>query len=308
MNKMAFIACATLALAVGTAWAVGEELNPSAGQPPLPEKSVASPFKTGVDLYLGLSDRPGNHRYRDGMWAGQSNALPSSTYIRWDAGKGQSAKFSLGTGRLFTSHDTGYDQPAEAWVQQEWGHASLRLGKFWVPFASQEWELETKPGAMLQWNLGKIDFAASGNYNTTTRTNNGYARIGHAIGKNVSVGLSGAAGRGLTYNTSHNLAWAADACVCYQGWQVSAEYLDARGGGAEPFKFAYGKLGYDFGKWKPWVGLYGWKGNASDFGEFHSNVMALGYELRPGLVLEAGTSTATTRNTSWLQLHWTSEY
>ncbi len=281
---------------------------------PAPAETVApaEPFKYGVDAYLGTSNLSGNGRFTDGFWAGSAAAYPSVAYVRWENGRGSAAKLSLGAGRLYTGPESTVDQPVEAWWQTPLGKSGVRatIGQYWVPFAAQEWQYETKPGVMLSASRGAWDLALSANYNRKTQNANTYARLGHKFGEAGGVGISYGLGKGLSYNTDYDTAWAVDGTYAWRGWRISAEYDQMRGGSTPaPFYFAYGKLAYEnLGAWKPFIGRYVWDDKGTDtFGEFRSIVYGLSFQATPTLSLEGAYAPASNKDVTWLQLHWTWE-
>lgn len=284
-----------------------------------PTSVPATPFRVGVDYYAGATNQAGGRRFSDGYWAGSGAAFPSVGYVGWDNEKGQAARVSVGLGELYTGPNRTVTQPVEAWYRWAPGRdIRLTVGKFWVPFAAQEWQYETKPGAMVSWARGPYNLALSLNRNETTRGLNGYLRAGRVWGETGGLGVSLATGRGLSYNSVHDRGWGVDATVALGGgFRVSAEYEALRaagGGGADPsanaaFRFGYAKLAYENGgRWLPFVAHYDWRDRAGELGALRSTVYGLGYQITPGLTLEgAFAPTSAARTVSWAQLHWTWE-
>ena len=291
----------------------GEDPAAAAVAPPATaaaEPAAGSPIKVGIDSYVGVSNLEGSRRFSDGFWAGSAAAYPSLAYLRWDNGKGYAAKVSAGFGRMYTGPDSALDQPIEAWWQAPAGRGGGRVtvGKFWVPFGIQEWQYETKPGVMLQWGAGGGDIAVSANYNRVTRTANAYLRVGKSFGEQATVGVSLATGKGLSYDTDHDRAWALDGTFSWQGWSLGAEYDVLYAPGAKRFRFAYGKLSYErLGPWKPFVARYQWDDGAEQMGRFRSTVYGLNFRATPQLSVEGAYAPTSDKNVSWLQLHWTWE-
>lgn len=278
---------------------------------PAPAGETRAPamlWKIGFDNYLGTSNAPGYRRSSDGIWIGSNAAFPSSTYLRWEDGKGSAARLAFGVGSDYTGSSSTLHQPMEAWWQQPvGGKSSLTVGKYWVPFALQEWEYETKPGAMVQWADRGNTMAVSVNLNEFTHVGNTYLRFGRSVAKSLNVGISLGVGKGLTYSTEHDRGWAVDGTWNARGWQMTAEYEEFLAPGAKRFSFAFGKLAYNnLGAWKPYVGLYQWRDGLEALGQYRSAVVGLGYQLTPNLILEGGYAPQANEikhQVSWLQVH-----
>lgn len=276
---------------------------------PVEPAEPTEPFKYGVDAYLGTSNLAGNGRFTDGFWAGSAAAYPSVAYIHWENGRGSAAKLSLGTGRLYTGPESTVDQPVEAWWRTPLGKSgvSATIGQYWIPFAAQEWQYESKPGVMLSASRRAWDLSLSANYNRRTQSANTYARLGRRFGDAGVIGVSYGLGRGLSYNTDYDTAWAVDGTYAWRGWRISSEYDQMRGGGtSDPFYFAYGKLAYEnLGAWKPFIGRYVWDDKGSGaFGDFRSTVYGLSFQATRTLTLEGAYAPASSKDVTWLQLHW----
>ena len=263
------------------------------------------PLKFGVDLYAGASSLKSQGRFRDGFWAGSGPAFPSVAYLNWDNGKGSAAKLSIGAGKMYTASDSALDQPVEAWYQMPAGNLSLTVGKFWVPFAAQEWQYETKPGVMVQWAKGASSLSASANYNRQTQGTNAYLRFGRSFGEDASVGVSLGAGKGLSYDSIHNRAVGLDGTYAWNGLRFNGEYVLLQRKSSERFHFGYAKLSYEnLGKWTPFVARYTWKDKSDAFGEFDSTTFGLNYQLTSYLSVESAYAATSDKGVQWVQLHW----
>lgn len=274
------------------------------------DDAEAPGLRVGTDFYAGFSNLDGFRRIRDGFWAaGSSLAYPSAVYLRWTSPQGAQVKVAVGVGQLYNG-STAFKQPHEAWWKQPLrGKAgTLTLGKFYVPFALQEWEYETKWGAQWEREWGATGLAGALTYNRNTEKANGYARIGHQFGENLLVGVSLAAGRGISYDSVHDKAIGADFTARHGDWQALGEYVGARGSSAERFRFLWARLNYDgWKKLKPFVARYDYADTTGSLGTFRSYSVGSGYKVRENLTLEGGRAFTDTKNIWWLQLHWTPE-
>jgi len=261
------------------------------------------PFKLGMDYYNGFSSVPGHSRFSDGLWAGSNLAAPSVGYARFDDGRGNAMRVSVGIGGMYTGGGTTLNQPVEAYWQRTIGATSVTIGKYWLPFGSQEWEYETKPGVMLQWSAGPHSLALSTNYNTTTHRINTYAHASRAFGRDASLGLSFGGGKGLTYDSLHDVMWGVDAMYGFHGFRFTGEYVAALRG-SQGFGFTTGKVAYErLGAWRPYVGVYSWNDQTGAFGRFRSQVYGMQYQITPSTAIDTAIAPTSSRRTYWLQVH-----
>lgn len=261
----------------------------------------------GVDAYLGASNLPTLRTYSDGFWAGSAAAFPSVVYARAENGT-LSGKVSLGIGKLTTSSDATFRDPIEAWVQITAGSLTVTAGKFWVPFALQEWEYETKPGVMLRYEHGHMNLTAASTYCSTQETMNAYLRAGYRLASDVEVGVSGATGRGISYGTGHDRAYGVDLSAGWRGWRVTSEWLQIGDRDSNRAYFAFGRLTWERGPvWQPWIGTYAWNDRSGDFGRFRGTAYGVTCHLSPSLAIDAAIAPTSDQQTSWAQLHWTWE-
>lgn len=264
-----------------------------------------SPFTFGLDYYAGVSNLGGRRSFNDGFWAGSSTALPSTFHFGWANTHGSSAKLSVGTGDLYLASGSMLKQPVEAWMRQEIGTFSITFGKFWVPFAVQEWVYETKPGLMLEWTNNGIDLTASFNYNENTRTNNSYLRVGKRFGETFNAGFSLAAGKGLSYDSVHDRAWGLDASLNWRNWELTGEFMEALHSTGN-FRFGYARLASNhFDRWQPFISFYGWEDGTGTFGRFRSTVYGMNYQLTQEIGLEGAYAPTSDKRVWWLQVHFT---
>jgi hypothetical protein len=263
----------------------------------------------GADLYYGATNLAGNRRIRDGFWAaGAGLAYPSTLYLRLNHSRGASAKLAVSVGKLYNG-STAFDQPVEAWWKQPLrGNGAVTLGKFYVPFALQEWEYETKWGALYEREFGANTLGAALVYNRNTENANVYLRWGRNWGENLNVGLSLAGGEGLTYDSVHDKAIGVDLTASRGDFELLAEYMAARGNSSERFRFGWARLNYNrWEKLKPFLARYDYKDTTGALGAFRSYSAGVGYALRDDLTVEGGYAAATGKNIWWAQLHWTPE-
>jgi hypothetical protein len=273
-----------------------------------PKAAPSPPFKVGAELYTGGSNMPG-HRFLDaGFWAGSGVEFPSVGYARWDDGKGHAAKTAIGFGSVFAGKDKIYDQPAEAWYQFPTGKVSVTVGQYWVPFATQEWEYENKPGVMAQWSRGPWGMSISANGNIHTGSPNAYLRLSHTLGSDNVIGLSAGGGKGMSFNSAHNRGWGLDGTYGFRGVRFSTELLQMQAPGNRNFHFLWTKLGYEkLGRWKPYISWYNWNDRAGQLGHFQSTVLGASYKMSANLVIEGAVADTLRKNIGWMQLHWTWE-
>lgn len=271
-----------------------------------PDDTISStPLKVGLDLYNGISNLPGQHRFRDGFWAGSAATFPSVGYVQWDNAQGASARISVGAGKLYNGSNTAIRQPVEAYYQRPIGRLTATVGKYWIPFAQMEWEYETKPGLMLQWEGKASNLVASLNYNQNINTSNAYLRYGRKLGKNTDIGVSLGAGKGLSYDSAHNRALGLDFVHGWRGLRFSGEYFVMQNRSSDRFTFGCAKVSYEkLGRWTPFVHYNAWKDKSEELGRFRSTTFGMDYQLTPLLTIEGAFAATSGKGVSWLELHW----
>jgi hypothetical protein len=276
---------------------------------PAPSDKAHSGFKMGIDTYLGASNMSGRRMYSDGMWAGAGNSFPSMAYLEWDGTGDRTARVSFGTGSMYTCSDSTQNQPIEAYIQMPIGKATVTVGKYYIPFAQQEWFYESKPGVMAQWSGDKASLSLSTNYSLDSHKQFAYARGAYKVAEDAEIGLSYALGSGFCSESEFERGFAADANIGYKGLRLYVEYnLFSKPNAADRFSFVSGKLYYEkLGAWQPFVGSFTWQDDTDFFGSFRSTVVGLDYQATPSLALEAAVSTTSDSPVSWLQVHWTWE-
>lgn len=267
-------------------------------------------WTSGLDIFGGLSNIPGIRRARDKYFAGSSASIPSLGYLQWQNAKSQTARVAVGLGPLYNGSDSSIEQPAEAWFQQPAGQWKLTAGKFYTPFARQEWIYESKPGIMAAREWGATGFSTSYNYNRRLKRGNAYGRLGRAFGpsKRVQIGISAAAGRGLAADTSFNRALGLDGELLWRKWRLDGEYTAMRNANAAHFRYLDIRITRNpEGRISPSLTYYRWRDSSDEFGSFRSLVPSVTFQLTPQLALDAAYALAQEKNLWWLQLHYTVE-
>jgi len=268
--------------------------------------SMLPSITMGLETYVGGSSMLGARSYTDGMWAGCGNYYPSIAYMEYGSSGGRVAKLSLGIGELYTADDTTLDQPVEAYFQTPVGKSVVTVGKYWVPFAQQEWLYESKPGIMVGWDVKRLSLTASANYSEGLRRPVMYLRSGYKLSEDVQLGLSLALGRGFCSDSIHDRGMGLDATIGYKGWRFYGEcnHFAAREPGND-FDYVSGKLCYEkLGRWAPFVGAYSWTDKSDTFGRFRSTVYGLAYHATPELDIESAVAPTSDGSVSWLQVRW----
>lgn len=267
-------------------------------------------WKAGVDLYYGTSNLRGQRRFRDGFWIGYGPAYPSVVYARYANEGGATAKLALGVGKLYGSAVPSVHQPVEAWYQKPVGKFNVTAGKFYVPFELQEWQYETKWGVMLQRSQGSYDFSGSLNYNFNVDNPNAYFRVARRFGSTATVGLSLGAGRGLSFDSSHNKALGLDATLNYRGFQLISSYMGLRSGSSvDDFDFGFAKLSYTgLGRFTPFVSRHRWMDDSGELDSFRSTTLGLTYQLTRRIAIDSAYSAIPNKRVLWSQVHWVQEW
>ncbi len=270
------------------------------------EAPLSTTLSAGLDVYSGVSNLDGQRRFSDGFWAaGASLAYPSAAYLKLQQKNGSAAKFSIGTGDLYRGSSSTVKQPIEAWYQKPVGKYTVTAGKYWVPFALQEWQYETKFGVQLQRATGASDYVASVNYDRAKNRPNIYFRGGRNFSEKVNVGASFAAGEGLSYGSIHNKAIGLDATFQVKNFKAFSEILAMQRRSSDRFYFIYSKLVYDrYARVKPFVSYYKWNDKSGAFGDFRSIAYGATVELTPDLLIEGGGAATADKNIFWIQFHY----
>lgn len=287
-----------------TTGVAGENAAPNAVEAPS-ETPAPTTVSVGIDAYSGASNLQGQHRFSDGFWAsGASLAYPSAAYARLQKPDGTAAKFSIGTGDLYRGSSRTVKQPIELWIQKPLQKLTVTGGKYYVPFALQEWQYETKYGVQLQRAFGASDLTASLNYNRDTNRPNLYFRAGRNFSETLNAGISLASGAGLSYGSIHNRGIALDTSLQARNFKLYGEVLALQRRASDRFTFAYTKLVYDkYARVKPFVAYYKWNDRSDTFGDFRSIAYGATVEVKPGVLIEGGGAATADKNILWLQLH-----
>ncbi len=258
-------------------------------------------WKAGADIFFGIANLAGpTKRITDRHWAAVQTFEPSVVYVEWAGGSGDDLRLSVGVGDNYVGSDRSTKQPVECLWRRPIGTATLTLGKHWTPFAQQEWEYETRWGAMCETDLGQNTVALSLTHNEDTDAANALARVGREVADGVEVGISAAAGRGWSYSTSHSKGYGLDVLAELGSLTVTAEAMVAEGPYGR-FSFGFLKTMYDAGRgWRPYVGAYYGHDTAEEQGELRSAVLGVEVDAAPHLMIEPGVGRASGRNVWWL--------
>lgn len=296
----------TSAAGAGSTSGVAGENAASNAAPTPSETPAPTRVSVGIDAYSGVSNLEGQRRFSDGFWAsGAGLAYPSAAYARLQKSDGTAAKFSLGTGDLYRGSSRVVKQPIEVWIQKPLKKLTITGGKYYVPFALQEWQYETKYGVQLQREFGASDLTASLNYNRDTNRPNLYFRAGRNFSERANAGISLAGGKGLSYGSIHNRGVALDTSLQARNFKLYGEVLALQRRASDRFTFAYTKLVYDkYARVKPFVAYYKWNDKSGNFGDFRSIAYGATVEVKPGVLIEGGGAATADKNVLWLQLHW----
>lgn len=263
----------------------------------------------GIEYYAGKSNLDGHRRFSDGFWIGNGPVYPASVYVRGTNRRGQEAKLTYGTGDLYQGPQSTVKQPFEAWVQSPLGKSKVTLGKYYVPFGLQEWQFETKWGGMLERSFGQNDLALSANYDQNAHHSNLYARLARRENEDLIIGISAAAGRGLSYGTPHDRAFGIDLTAKRSGFRLQSEYTTLRDSANGHFHFAYGRLSYeDWGKLQPFAARYYWNDKSGVLGQFASTVFGATYQASDEMGFEIATAKTSAKRVNWIQVHFEKEW
>jgi len=278
--------------------------QPSAGQGETPKTdSKLETFHFGLDYYRGITnDTGGNTQLTDGHWAGFGGSVPSNVSLHWSHGEEQTLHISFGIGDMWTGSGVIVKQPMEAYYRLTTGaNSHVTVGKYFVPFAIQEWEYESKYGVMYETTRGPMSLVASANYNTDVQKPNFYARAGRQCGAATNIGISAGSGVGLFTATDHDMAFGADITHDVAGFHLTSEYVAALRTD-EAFQFAFFKAAYTrLGAFGPYAAVYYWHDPCCALGHFSSAVIGASYKLSPNFSVEAAYARANGRHVYWLQ-------
>ena len=262
----------------------------------------------GLDLYGGISSRPGLRRFADQLWAGNQIFTPSVGYLRWENGQKTSARIAVGLGDATRGSEALYKQPVEAWVKQQVGAGSVTVGRFFTPFGQQEWQYESREG--VQWESRALTLALQSN--TTTKRTNGYLRAPLSSTEDTQLGLSLAVGKGFSYSSSFDQGVGLDATLTRGAWKLRSEIDRFSGAQKARFEFAFGSVSYQRlpSGLEPFVSYYHWRdtSTAQDLGNYHTLIGGVTAPVGPHLSLEAATAREGSRQNTWLQFHFTREH
>ena len=275
---------------------------PPAATPP---QEAYNKLTLGADLYFGITNVTGKYkRSTDGIWAGNSFTYPSVISLNWKPDSSHTAHVSVGVGDLYTESGAVLKQPVEAYYSFPLrGGATLTVGKYYVPFATQEWEYETIYGVMIQQNRGAMSYTASINYNFESDAPNAYLRVGRQISPKTTLGISIGAARGVFANSTHRLALGADLSHDLGNALLTVEYAFANSPQGD-FNFIFGKIAFTkAGRFTPCLGAYYWRDGAKELGRFNSLQLGLAYKLSSHFSLETSYSRGDNRDIFAFQSH-----
>ncbi len=262
----------------------------------------------GLDLYCGISSRPGLRRFADQLWAGNQIYTPSVGYLRWEDGQKTSARISVGVGDAARGSNALYKQPVEAWVKQQVGTGNVTVGRFFTPFGQQEWQYETREG--VQWESNAFLLAVQNN--TITRRTNAYFRAPLLAKEDTQLGVSLATGKGFSFSSSFDQGVGVDATLTRGAFKLRSEIDRFSGPQKARFEFAFGSVSYQRlpSGIEPFVSYYHWRDTsaAQDLGSYHTLIGGVTAPIGPNLSLEAATAREGSRQNTWLQLHFTWEH
>ncbi len=258
-------------------------------------------WKAGADVFFGIANLAGpTRRITDRQWAAIQTFEPSVVYVEWAGAGGDDLRLSLGVGDNYTGSDRSTKQPVECLWRRPVGEATLTVGKHWSPFAIQEWEYETRWGAMLETEIAESALAISVTHNDDTHAANVLARVGREVAAGVEVGVSLAAGRGWSYATSHSKGFGLDARAEIGTVTLTAEGVVAEGLNGR-FTFGFVKTMVTAAQgWRPYLGAYYGHDTADEQGELRSAALGVEIDAMPHLMIEPGVGRASGRNVWWL--------
>ncbi len=258
----------------------------------------------GLDVYSGVSNIEGQRRFSDAFWVAGAGFFPSSAYLQLRQSNGAAARLSVGTGDYYRGPSSIVTQPNELWYQKPVGKFTATVGKYFVPFALQEWQYESKYGVQLQRAFGASDFTGSVNYDRIKRRPNIYFRAGRNFSETANAGISLAAGEGLSYGSIHNRAVSLDASLQLKNFKLYSEAFVMQRNSSNRFTFFFSRLIYDKSeRLKPYIGYYKYNDKSGAFGDFRSIAYGATLALKPGLLLEGGSAITADKSIYWVQLH-----
>jgi hypothetical protein len=272
----------------------------------------APKINAGIDAYIGTSDIDGQRDFNDGIWAaaGPANAmaLPSTVYLTADFGNGLTAKASYGIGDMNQYKPNDLDRMPELYVSKQSGDFTVTAGKFWIPFAFQDWEWETKPGVMVRWAKGttNVTGAVVYNDNNDSDSTNSYLRVGKTVADGVDLGVSVAGGKGWSYNCPHDAGYGLDYTISKKKFKLVGEAFQATGSG--DFWCSMSKISYEgFNKVIPFIVYNAWNDASGFNGRWRSTTYGADIALSKGVSLQAAYAPTSAGSRVWAQLHVTLE-
>jgi hypothetical protein len=266
--------------------------------------SPASRLTGGLDFYGGVSDINAFTSYTDQLWAGQSTFTPSVLHADYD-GKTK-ARVAIGVGKLSRGSGATYAPIVEGWAERIIGKGTVRVGRFFAPFATQEWEYESKDGVQWSHEGGDSGVNLSLVRDRNTRQNALYGRVFQGVAHNTTMGLSLATGKSVSYG-AYTQGMGLDFTKTTSSGTFRADWEHFRDSSSENFNFAFAR--YDHTKHAilhPYISRYDWsqKGSVGSGGSYHASVLGIQYILPKNLTLDAGRVFEGKRNRNYVQITW----
>jgi hypothetical protein len=286
-------------------------LIPAAASAQTTPAATTGPIHLGVDSYRGTSSLPGLRRVTDQLWAGQSTFTPSLVYLRFEGDNNQSARLALGTGDATTGGGALYRQPVEAWWRQPVAGGAVTVGRFFTPFALQEWQYESRDGVSLEHTVGRLLAVAALQRHPVTGRTALYLRGGVSLSDDATIGVSLAQGGGFSYDSVYDRGVALDAQVKSGPLRFSAEFDRFVGPARTRFRFDTQTVAYRLSpSVEPFVARYTWHDgdSAGALGSYRSQIAGLRYQASSWLGIEAAAARTGQGTVAWTQLHLTWEH
>jgi hypothetical protein len=267
-------------------------------------QKTPSALTGGLDFYGGVSDVNQFTSYTDQLWAGQSTFTPS--VIHADYAGSTKARLALGVGKLSRGSGATYAPVVEAWAEKVVGNTTVRVGRFFAPFATQEWEYESKDG--VQWSREQGGAGASLSFvrDRNTKQNALYVRMFGVAMRKATLGLSVATGKSVSYG-AYKQGFGLDFTKATDSGTFRADWEHFMESKNDSFNFAFAR--YDYTKHAtlhPYLARYDWsqKGAVGSGGSYHASTLGVQYVLPKNLTLDVGRVFEGKRNRNYVQIAW----